>query len=100
MNDFTKEELQDIYDAVMDTSLAMFENLPSKIDSLIDNYCEHEWINGPYGFDACEKCRIVKGKLMDYECPCTHDPRETKGAIGMYHCPKCGEMQIAGFKHT
>lgn len=44
MNDFTKEELQDIYDAVMDTSVAMFEHLPAKIQSLIDNYCEHVFI--------------------------------------------------------
>jgi hypothetical protein len=31
---------------------------------------------------------------------CTHDPRQTFGPIGMYHCPECGEMQIAGFEHT
>lgn len=42
MNEFTKEELQDIYDAVMNTELPMFENLPSKIQSMIDNYCEPE----------------------------------------------------------
>lgn len=38
MNQFTKEELIDIYDAVMDTSVAMFEHLPAKIQSMIDNY--------------------------------------------------------------
>jgi len=32
------------------------------------------------------------------ECP--HDPTQTFGPIGMYHCPECGEMQVAGFKHT
>lgn len=42
MNDFTKEELEDIYEAVMDTSIAMFDYLPSKIQSMIDNYCEHD----------------------------------------------------------
>jgi hypothetical protein len=31
---------------------------------------------------------------------CGHDPRLTLGPIGMYHCPECGEMQVAGFKHT
>lgn len=31
---------------------------------------------------------------------CSHDPRNTTGAIGMYHCPECGEMVIAGFPHV
>jgi len=32
--------------------------------------------------------------------PCSHDPRELKGQpIGMYHCPECGEMVIAGIAH-
>jgi hypothetical protein len=30
---------------------------------------------------------------------CTHDPIKTKGAIGMYHCPECGEMVVAGIEH-
>lgn len=31
---------------------------------------------------------------------CPHDPRELVGqAIGMYHCPVCGEMVLAGFPH-
>ena len=30
---------------------------------------------------------------------CPHDPRETTGAIGMYHCPECGEMVLAGIAH-
>lgn len=30
---------------------------------------------------------------------CTHDPKETKGPIGMYHCPECGEMVLAGVEH-
>lgn len=32
--------------------------------------------------------------------PCTHDPRIMKGLpIGMYHCPECGMMVIAGIEH-
>jgi len=31
---------------------------------------------------------------------CDHDPSTVHGAIGMYHCPLCGEMQIAGLSHT
>ena len=30
---------------------------------------------------------------------CPHDPRETIGPIGMYHCPECGEMVLAGMDH-
>jgi len=28
-----------------------------------------------------------------------HDPREITGPIGMYHCPECGEMVVAGLEH-
>jgi hypothetical protein len=31
---------------------------------------------------------------------CLYDPTKTQGAIGMHHCPVCGDMQIAGFEHT
>jgi hypothetical protein len=44
MNDFTKEELNDIYEALMETRVPIFEHLPFKIQSMIDNYCEHESI--------------------------------------------------------
>lgn len=30
---------------------------------------------------------------------CSHDPRKTVGPIGMYHCPECGQMVVAGFAH-
>lgn len=31
---------------------------------------------------------------------CPHDPRELAGQpIGMYHCPECGEMVVAGIPH-
>ncbi len=32
---------------------------------------------------------------------CPHDPMTMMGQpIGMYHCPGCGDMQVAGFPHT
>lgn len=31
--------------------------------------------------------------------PCPHDPRQTLGARGMYHCPVCGAMVLAGVAH-
>jgi transcription initiation factor IIE alpha subunit len=31
---------------------------------------------------------------------CTFDPRNYVGlAIGMFHCPECGEMVLAGVEH-
>lgn len=31
---------------------------------------------------------------------CIYDPREMSGLpIGMFHCPECGEMVIAGLPH-
>jgi len=60
MNDFTKEELALIrtgmrcvvtFVAVKD-DYATANNLLNKVQSLIDNYCEHEWCNATY----CEKC--------------------------------------------
>jgi len=57
MNGFTKAELEDIYEAVMDTNIAMFENLPSKIQSMIDNYKEEckTWRDANH-IEACPDC--------------------------------------------
>ena len=30
---------------------------------------------------------------------CSFDPKTTHGAIGMFHCPECGEMVIASMDH-
>ena len=30
---------------------------------------------------------------------CTFDPTTVHGAIGMFHCPECGDMQLAGLPH-
>lgn len=30
---------------------------------------------------------------------CTEKPEDTHGAIGMYHCPDCGAMILAGLPH-
>ena len=30
---------------------------------------------------------------------CTYDPTALRGPIGMFHCPECGEMQLAGLPH-
>jgi hypothetical protein len=43
MNDFTKEELQLIYDDLND-NYSELKNIPliNKVKQMIDNYCEHE----------------------------------------------------------
>lgn len=69
MNDFTKEELQLIYDNSNPCVSDEMRPILDKTKLMIDNYCEH-------------------------------DPRDTFGPIGMYHCPVCGDMQVAGFRHV
>ncbi len=70
MNDFTKEELEDICYAVFNFYKEGYE-LPSqktgalykKIQSMIDNYCEHpEPYHLTYGatiLDYCDKCKHI-----------------------------------------
>lgn len=69
MNEFTKEELEDllewgyIYCIDMPTISKMHHsNLLGKIESMIDNYCEHEFHVIGSGGDAipmCCKCRAI-----------------------------------------
>ena len=58
MNDFTKDELEEISRCTEHMSLDF--NLVDKIEALIDNYCEHEWENYCCGCDpenlVCKKC--------------------------------------------
>lgn len=42
MNEFTKEELEKLLVAVTETKFAECWPMRDKIQSLIDNYCEHE----------------------------------------------------------
>lgn len=62
MNDFTKEELQEICQSIKATAFQKFihgmtdeqnKKLIEKIQSMIDNYCEHKSILG------CERCRVI-----------------------------------------
>lgn len=70
MNDFTKEELTTILcglshlDEINPDSEAL---LASKVKSMIDNYCEHEWENTCCSCDLdriyCHKCERDMGNL-------------------------------------
>jgi hypothetical protein len=58
MNDFTKNELQDINYALTeygDFESACVENLVGKIQFMIDEYCDHKWLNRDKG-RLCDKC--------------------------------------------
>ena len=61
MNDFTKEELQNL--------LGMAKSIPIddrililKLESMIDNYCDHTWTDGSGNMIFCSKCHVYGGK--------------------------------------
>ena len=64
MNDFTKEELKELHDCIhWKINEGQEEKLTTlvdkKIQSMIDNYCEHKFIlhtNAPYVFIMCVNC--------------------------------------------
>jgi hypothetical protein len=42
----------------------------------------------------------VKGEWLMSPEQCAYDPRELAGQpIGMFHCPSCGDMVLAGLPH-
>lgn len=56
MNDFTKFELETIAEELEGT---IYRVLREKVQSKIDNYCEHDWQNhccGCVDMTICEKC--------------------------------------------
>ena len=69
MNDFTKEELQMLYNMILhirnDYEATRLDedatNLKCKIQSMIDNYCEHsskQFYDKVEGYE-CNKCHMV-----------------------------------------
>jgi hypothetical protein len=63
MNDFTKEELKDMAEAVdwwfKDVECDSPERLYLKLKDMIDNYCEHKlavYINSDGRYIKCYKC--------------------------------------------
>lgn len=47
----------------------------------------------------CERLQKQKEEMKEKGIKCPHDPRTVVGPIGMYHCPECGDMQLAGYPH-
>jgi len=66
VNDFTKEELESILDGMswwLDGDSALYsEKLINKIQSMIENYCDHDWENPCCGCPdsqcSCTKCGL------------------------------------------
>lgn len=61
MNDFTKKELLQILNCIgwfHEARPGMEKELEDKIQSMIDNYCNHEWRKGVHLFNDiyCTKC--------------------------------------------
>lgn len=70
MNDFTKEELQEIYTSISQHALEGWANLSveliQKIQSMIDSYCEHEFLlstDSEHLVILCNKCTKIYGNL-------------------------------------
>lgn len=60
MNDFTKDELEEIIGSLEYSDVCISESIFLKIQSLIDNYCEHEgkpaYFDSPVPTMKCDKC--------------------------------------------
>ena len=65
MNDFTKDELKTIFGHLPihtpeRENSEKYQNIYKKLQSMIDNYCEHEWEN------IC--CQCTLDKIYCYKC--------------------------------
>jgi len=61
MNDFTKEELCALRDSRcyhMDDSYPSHDKLFMKLQSIIENYCDHKETNFDDGLYYCDKCGV------------------------------------------
>jgi hypothetical protein len=75
MNDFTKEELETIFNELRESrewsdDLSGSWPLLDKIQSMIDNYCDHEYYLvgcGDNAFGQCHKCGDI-GRIVRAEC--------------------------------
>lgn len=45
----------------------------------------------------CGRCYAETDEL--FEANCQEKPEEEHGPVGMYHCPDCGAMLLAGLPH-
>lgn len=61
MNNFTKEELEHIFTSCAQHALEGWANISplllEKMQSMVDNYCEHEWHQSAIGAIYCIHCK-------------------------------------------
>lgn len=95
---------------IRDSALCIYlPQLPSdeqfRAYALWHDYCEASLEKGDLDgvLVVAEHVLRMTQAATDPCCPasvCTHEPRTGLGQpIGMYHCPECGEMQVAGMQH-
>ena len=67
MNEFTKDELQNIYELMDMNGACRLLELKAKVKSMIDNYCDHSFLIPNFGIvEHCTKCsKLVRGKKLD-----------------------------------
>ena len=54
----------------------------------------------PVLVDEAQMLQLFAQLVAQARRACPHDPRALAGKpIGMYHCPDCGDMVIAGLPH-
>jgi hypothetical protein len=63
MNEFTKEELKYLFKLLYDWNNLEDDELQDKIQSMIDNYCDHEPLHN-FSRSECKHC----DKNLCYEC--------------------------------
>lgn len=56
MNDFTKEELENILNGNVELYPSTYQALRDKVQIMIDNYCEHSWVFSFSANGSCVKC--------------------------------------------
>lgn len=75
MNDFTKEELQDIFDCLYyenkESEEKPYDKLLDKVQSMIDNFCDHKtarFIGDVYGYECVDcKCDLHFSEVDDHD---------------------------------
>ena len=51
-------------------------------------------------FDPDKMCGLCLEEVDEFfPAPCSEKPELAEGKIGMYHCPDCGMMLLAGYFH-
>ncbi len=73
MNDFTKEELMELWENCdverLQCGIDNYSVLMNKLQSMIDNYCEHDSSGGEVEdfVDTCSKCNAFILRNSHYE---------------------------------